>query len=171
MNTTSTWHAAQLVELDRLDERLAQFPKRLHEALLGTTRSLRNVVRVLENPPVTISLPNDMYRYVEKGIRDLSDDLDRITVDQAVRPPTAVPQTDPAGQLIDVDTLVATLLDARKQWHSVGDTMQVAYATACYMSERGVALTLDGEPFHMAGHSIASFSRLCRQRGLLEDHR
>lgn len=77
---------------------------------------------------------------------------------------------DPAGQTIDVDTLVRAMLDARTyHWRTPYEMAATSFGTACYLHDRGVVLTLGGKPFDLSGFSINKFRRLCEQRGLLKE--
>jgi hypothetical protein len=61
------------------------------------------------------------------------------------------------------------MLKSQNNWHRPGEMAALAFSTACYMSQIGVTITLNGEPFQLAGHSIQSFTRLCEKRGWVQE--
>lgn len=73
------------------------------------------------------------------------------------------------AQTLDFDTLIRSALDARNATVRQRTVLELGFATACYLSKRGVVITLDGQPFEPGNLSIHRAMRLITERGLLEE--
>ena len=72
-------------------------------------------------------------------------------------------------QNVDIDALVLSALDARTNGRSQSEALHMAHGIAHYLTERGVEITLDGEPIQPGTFSPLRFRVLVAARGLLDD--